>query len=345
MLTHYSRSFITQVPLTFAGFLLVYYVLEAPKKIHSIGIQRLRKVDFGGAISLILAVSTLLVGLHEGANVAWNSPAALGCLCASGPLFAFFLFIEFRIASEPIAPKHVLTDRTLLACALCNFFALGTWFGLTYYLPLYWQAVERLDATQAAVLLMPGIVANVVGSLFAGTLMKQTGKYYWLTVICYTTLTLGVVPIILFTGVISHSIWGILAGTTLSGFSNGIGNTSSLIALIAHADRKDQAVAISTLYLFRSLGSVVGISLTAAVIQQSLRTQIQYAFHGTGNVDAIAHHIKESLGYLDTLQPEMQNIIRSCYEHATRWGFVLDLVFVLGAVGASLFIRERSLLK
>lgn len=61
--------------------------------------------------------------------------------------------------------------------------------------------------------------------------MQKTGKYYWLTVICYLTFTLGVIPIILCTGWISRSIWGIWAGTVICGFSHGIGGTSSLVAL------------------------------------------------------------------------------------------------------------------
>lgn len=39
---------------------------------------------------------------------------------------------------------------------------------MTYYLPLYWQAVEQLSAGEASVRLLPGIVAHVTGSLFAG---------------------------------------------------------------------------------------------------------------------------------------------------------------------------------
>jgi len=39
---------------------------------------------------------------------------------------------------------------------------------MTYYLPLYWQAANYLTATQAALRLLPGIVAEVLGSLISG---------------------------------------------------------------------------------------------------------------------------------------------------------------------------------
>ena len=67
--------------------------------------------------------------------------------------------------------------------------------------------------------------------------MQKTGKYYWLSVVCYTTLTLGFIPILLFTGWISRSLWGIAGGMIICGFSNGIGGTSSLIALSKQKER------------------------------------------------------------------------------------------------------------
>ena len=65
-------------------------------------------------------------------------------------------------------PRMIICNRTIVACSLSNFFAFGTWLAITYYLPLYWQAVEQLSAGAASVRLLPGIIAHVMGSLFAG---------------------------------------------------------------------------------------------------------------------------------------------------------------------------------
>lgn len=150
------------------GFINIWYALDLPEKEPSRWAESLRRVDFGGAVILIGAVSSLLVGLHEGANVGWQSTRALGCLCACAPLLALFLLVELKLAPEPFVPRTIIGDRTVLACSLCNFFAFGTWLAITYYLPLYWQAVESLSAGEASIRLLPGIIAHVVGSLFAG---------------------------------------------------------------------------------------------------------------------------------------------------------------------------------
>lgn len=84
------------------------------------------------------------------------------------PFAALFLLVELKFSLEPFVPRKIIFNRTVIACSLSNFFAFGTWLAITYYLPLYWQAVEQLSAGEASIRLLPGIIAHVSGSLFAG---------------------------------------------------------------------------------------------------------------------------------------------------------------------------------
>ena len=195
--------------------------------------------------------------------------------------------------------------------------------------------VDGLSATQAGVRLLPGVVAGVSGSLFGGFIMKRSGRYYWLTVGAYTTLTLGMIPILLCTGLIINNTYGISVGLALCGFSNGIGVTTSLIGLIANAAQEDQAIATACSYLFRSLGSVVGISLVATVVQQSLRYQLQEKLQSENDAAEIVRRVRESLAYLKTLDSKTQEIVRLCYGHATTAGFGLMLGIVSFAAASS----------
>lgn len=267
----------------------------------------------------------MLLGFDRGSNVSWSATATVVSLCLSAPLFVLFVFVEFRIAAEPFAPKRIIFERSLIACYLCNFFSFGAWLAALFYLPLYFQAVDGLSATQAGVRLLPGIVAGVSGSLFGGLLMQRTGKYYWLTVCAYSTLTLGLIPILLCTGLVTNNTYGISVGLVMCGFSNGIGVTTSLIGLIANAATEDQAVATACSYLFRSLGSVVGLSLSATVVQQTLRTQLQERMSNGKDAEQIVKRVRESLDYVKTLEPEVREAVRQCYGTATRNGFAFML--------------------
>ncbi|KAI9797702.1 MAG: hypothetical protein M1833_005363 [Piccolia ochrophora] len=338
-------SFLGQCPLTLVAIVSVWFVLRLPKTEDTNWKANLRRIDFLGAFTLVAAVFLLLLGLDHGSNVSWKAPLTLGALCSAFPLFGLFLFVENKVAAEPFAPGRIVFERSLFACYLCNFFSFGGWLATLFYVPLFYQAVDGLSATQSGVRLLPGIVAGVSGSLFGGILMQKTGKYYWLTVSAYTGLTIGVLPIILFTGVISRSTLGISVGLAIGGFSNGIGVTTSLIALISNTSTEDQAVATACSYLFRSLGSVVGLSLSATVVQQSLRLHLRDALNSSKDAEHIVKRVRESLEYIKTLEPEVREVVRACYGNATEAGFIMQLCTVAGAMLAAFWIWEKKLSK
>lgn len=334
-LFNWRWAFLGQVPLCVASFVSVAVVLKLPKREVSDWKTKFGRVDFLGAFVLIAAVFTMLLGLDTGSNVSWSNKVTIISLCLSLPLFALFILVEFRIAAEPFAPKRIIFERSLIACYLCNFFSFGGWMGALFYLPLYFQAVDGFSASQAGIRLLPGIVAAVSGSLFGGILMQRTGKYYWLTVCAYTTLTVGIVPILLCTGMVTNNTYGISVGLVLGGFANGIGVTTSLIGLIANASAEDQAVATACSYLFRSLGSVVGLALTATVVQQTLRAQLRDRLESGKDADQIVKRVRESLDYVKTLEPEVREVVRQCYGKATRNGFSFILGFMAFAALSS----------
>ena len=328
-------AFLAQAPMCAVAILCVTFALNLPSKEVSDWKTKLRRVDFLGAAVLVCAVFTMLLGLDWGSNKRWADPVTIVSLCLSFPLYVLFLFVEFRVAAEPFAPKRIILERSLVACYFCNFFSFGGWLAVLFYLPLFFQAVDGFSASQAGVRLLPGIAAGVSGSLFGGLVMQKTGRYYWLTVSAYTILTLGLVPIILCTGVLTNNTYGISAGLVLCGFSNGIGVTTSLIGLIANAAVEDQAVATACSYLFRSLGSVVGLSVSATVVQQTLRTQLRDRLRSGKDADHIVQRVRESLEYVKSLDPKLQDTVRHCYGTSVRNSFCLMLVIVSFAMISS----------
>lgn len=177
------------------------------------------------------AVFGLLLGLDRGSNVSWTMPLTVVSLSISAMLFASFIFVEIYLAAEPFAPGHIIFDRTLFACYSCNFFSFGGWLAALFYIPLYFQAVDGVTATVAGLRLLPSILAGVSGSLFSGIIMRLTGKYYWITVAAYASLTAGVTAIFLFSGAFMESTVAMILGTVFSAFGNGIGVTTTLIGL------------------------------------------------------------------------------------------------------------------
>ena len=316
-------AFLAQAPLCALAFACVGLALKLPQKEVIDWKTKVRRVDFLGALVLISAVFTLLLGLDRGSNVSWSGTITIVSLCASALLTVAFLYVEFKYASEPFAPSRIIFNRSLIACYLVNFFSFACWMGIIFYLPLFFQAVDEFSASQAGVRLLPAITASVTGSLSAGFIMQRSGKYYWLTICGYSATALAVIPILLCTGLVINSTYGISAGLFISGLGNGVGVTTSLIGLIVNAAPEDQAIATACSYLFRSLGSVVGISVAATVVQQSLRMQLEARLGNGEDAESIVKRVRESLDYVKSLSPEVQAVVRQCYGIATRHSFIL----------------------
>ncbi|KZM19571.1 uncharacterized protein EKO05_0004029 [Ascochyta rabiei] len=335
-------SFIAQGPLCLAAFVAVAAVLQLPRQEESHWREKLARIDFLGAFILIVAVFGLLVGLDRGSNVGWSRPITIAGLCTT-PLFVVFVLVEKYVAKHPIAPGHIILDKSLIACYLCNFFSFAGWMAAIFFIPLYWQVTGGYSASRAGLLLVPSIICGVSGSLFAGIYMKRTAKYYWITVIAYSHLTLGVSVVLLFAGAVMRSLPVMVVGTCVSGFSNGIGVTTTLIGLIANASHADQAVATACSYLFRSLGSVFGVSMCATAFNQTLRASLAAALRGDKDAEKIAERVRAGLAYYRSLEPHLQAIVRECYGKATRSALGVSLVLVSGSAVCAWGINEKRL--
>lgn len=335
-------AFIAQGPLCLVAFAAVAVVLRMPAQDQSHWKEKVLKVDFLGAAVLMLAVLGMLVGLDRGSNVSWSDPVTIAGLCTA-PLFGVFVLVEMYVASNPVAPGHIILNKTLFACYLCNFFSFGGWLAALFYIPLYWQVIGDYRASQAGLLLVPSIIFGVVGSLFGGYYMKRTAKYYWITVMAYSNLTFGLALVMLFTGVIRESVPVMVVGSAICAFSNGLGVTTTLIGLLANASYADQAVATACSYLFRSLGSVFGVSMGATAFNQTLRRSLTSALHGDKDAAEIAERVRAGLSYFRSLDPALKAVVRNCYVQATRSALCVSIALVAGSAVFAWWIEEKSL--
>ncbi|EFR04443.1 multidrug resistance protein fnx1 [Nannizzia gypsea CBS 118893] len=336
-------AFLAQGPCCLLAFIVVGLTLKMPTTDQSNWKEKLKRVDFLGAFVLVIAVFGLILGLDRGGNVSWTMPLTIISLSISVVAFILFMAIEARFAVAPFAPLHITFGRDLVACYLTNFFSFGGWLAAIFYIPLFFQASDGSSAASAGIKLLPSILLGVSGSLFGGWLMKKTGKYYWITFYSYALLVAGLVVITLFSGVITKSTPLIIIGMTMCAFGNGIGVTTTLIALIANASPEDQAVATACSYLYRSLGSVITISLSASIVQQFLRSSLRSALKGNKNIDEIVDGVRQSLDYIKHLDPHLREVVRDCYGRSTTTAFGFMTILVFLAFISAVFIREQKL--
>ncbi|KAI4167227.1 MAG: hypothetical protein LQ343_007387 [Gyalolechia ehrenbergii] len=305
--------------------------------------EQLKRIDFLGAVLLILSIFALLFGLDRGTNVSWHSPTTLVSLCLTLPLTIAFLLVETKFALAPFTPGHVIFDRALLACYAQNFFGYAGFTALIFYLPLFFQVVLMMTPVQAGAGLIPAAISAVVGTFVGGLILKRIGRYYWLGFISASVAVLASIPIAIAPSVHSGSLIIICVASVASFVPQGIVVTASLIAiLVSNVTAADQAVATASSFLFRSLGAAIGVSLVGLVIDQVLGSKLRAALDPQ-DADQILGKIKTSLDFIKLLRPELQITVRECYNAGIQSGFVMCSALLVMSAFCVIFWRAKKM--
>ncbi|KAK0451362.1 major facilitator superfamily domain-containing protein [Desarmillaria tabescens] len=313
-------AFLLQVPI---ALIAIVSVSLAPRYLYplihddSSLKSKIRRVDFLGSFTLVLTVF-LLLGLDNGGNVSWSAPLTISPLTSSA-LFSILFPITEHTAREPPAPTQVILSRALTSSYLVNFFGVAVNMHMLFHLSLYFQAMCGFSASRVGLWFIPSVIGGVAGSLIGGLIMQATGKFYWVTVAGYLLLLAGAVPVVLMSGVVVTSSAGLVLGLVIASIGNGGGITTSLISLIANTGHADQAVATAVSYLFRSLGSVVGLSVRSTLVQGTLHTVLKRELAGEDvDVDELVRQVRHSLDSITTLPRSLRVIMRHAYGEAVH---------------------------
>src|SRR5207302_3741108 len=169
---HWSMIFWINVPLGLASMGLL-----VPKMSKLPVFHRRRKIDWlGGVLLMASAVVFMLVLTWGGNRFPWLSPSIVAMVGASVALVLAFIWHAGR-AQEPFLPLPLLGGRVVPYAMAAGGCAMGAMLGLTVHLPLYYQVVYHLSASQAGLALIPLAAISTGGSAIAGRTMARAKHY------------------------------------------------------------------------------------------------------------------------------------------------------------------------
>ncbi|KAH8427915.1 uncharacterized protein LDX57_005618 [Aspergillus melleus] len=332
-------AFLIQVPFVAVSCVVVAFTVKVPVKETTRG--KLKRVDFLGAITLVITLILFLLGLNAGGNqVPWTHPLILTTLPLSAVSFCIFVYVEANVASEPVIPVRLLLDRTVSSACLTNWFTTMAVFGLLFYLPLFFQ-VQGLSATAAGVRLIPQAVGTAMGSLGSGILMRATGRYQAMNFAAMALMILGgslICTLDLTTPTLLPFVYFFILGVAYGSML-----TITLVALISAVDHKHHAVITSASYAFRSTGSTIGITVASAVFQNMLKSGLWNRFGNREDADEVIRRIRDSLDEIWKLPADWKSGVLDAYMESLRAAFVTLLALAILGAAVSLGMRQHKL--
>lgn len=163
---------------------LLFFLIRIPdRRAKSDGVKStlmttVRKLDLLGFVFFAPAAIQFLLALEwGGTRYHWNSAVIIGLFCGAAGTFALFLFIEYRKGDEAMIPFPMLRRRIFACSCLAMLFFGGSMYILTFYLPIYFQAVRDATPTMSGVDLLPSILTQILFALTSGYLVGRLGYY------------------------------------------------------------------------------------------------------------------------------------------------------------------------
>ncbi|KAI0334757.1 vacuolar amino acid permease [Cubamyces sp. BRFM 1775] len=348
----WRSAFLLQMPILVFSFVLVALKvsIRLPDEIENQPVRaKLRRIDVLGSFTLVGMVGCLLLGLSlkSTEELPWAHPLIWGLLLASVVFGGAFIWVETCYSPYPVMPMHLVKQRTPFFVSLSNFFGSVAAFSMIYNVPLYFSAVRLNSSTDAGMHLLPHSVAISTGSVFAGWVMRRTGKLYSLT-LCSCLLTVVAATLVALWNE-NSATWHLWLDVMPQGFGMASVITTTLIAMIASVSREDIAVATGITYLFRTTGQVIGVSLSGALLQAILTAKLRERIHGPharvpdGGMNARSRAHRHSTTIIPELSPDLRKAAVDSYADALRVVFICQAAINFICFLCCLPIQENPL--
>lgn len=256
---HWSVIFWINVPL---GLFALWTTNASLKRLPHY--NRPRRLDLLGALLMAGATVTFMLALTWGGNrIAWASGPLIALLAGSGLLWTLF-GLRIRLAPEPLIPLTVLSNPVVLTATLAACFGMGTFIGLTIYMPVYFESVIGLGASQSGLALIPLMVGTVAGATVSGRAMASLTHYKRVPVVGLAVAIAGTASLAAW----PQGLPLLAIEATLAAISLGLGTLLpvSTVAIQNAVEREQLGTATATANFFRALGGAVIVAVFGAVI-------------------------------------------------------------------------------
>ncbi len=275
---HWSMIFWINVPLGLASLALLLPKMGKIPVFH-----RKRKVDWtGGLLLMASAVVFMLVLTWGGNRYLWLSPTIMAMVGAAVAL-AFAFVWHARNAEEPFLPLPLMGGTVVPYAMAAGGCALGSILGLTVHLPLYYEVVYHLSASEAGLALIPLAAVSTVGAAIAGRTMARAKHYKRVAII--GTFCSALVGCAL--ALTAPPLWALLA--LLSVFALGLGTAFpvSVVSLQNSVARSQVGTVTGAMNFFRALMASFTVAAFSTILLVALGADISLAAEHRGAVNSI----------------------------------------------------------
>ncbi len=231
-----------------------------------------RQLDYPGVIVLTLSLFALTYALIEGQSYGWTSPLILSLFTGAVVGLVLFVFIERRQV-QPLMQLSLFKNRNYSVTNAIGLILSFGMMGVFFLLPVFLQAVLGYSAIKAGLVMTPLAAVVIVSAPLSGTLSDRVGpKWLMFSGMLITALGFALTRRVM----VPDASWqSMVIPFAVAGFGIGMTMPPMTSAVMGSVSPEKAGQASGVISSMRQIGSVLGIAVMGAVLQNRAVTYIQ----------------------------------------------------------------------
>lgn len=335
-LTGWRWVFLVNVPIGLVALVVVFRTLNVRHTPRAKGTVR---IDWWGAVALVVALVPLLTVAEQGREWGWGDPRSLAAYVIGAVGLVAFGLVEKAMGESALIPLKLFRIRAAAVTIAASVVVGMAMFGGILILPLYMQIVHGASPTESGLLMLPMVGGMMTASIGSGKIISRTGKVRTFPIVGSAFIAVSLF-LLSFTTADTALVLVALAMFVL-GLGLGQCMQPLLLTMQSAVPPTEIGVATSSATFFRQIGGTIGVAVFLSVLFGTVGGNISTAFADESSNPKVAAAlqdpsfqeklagIQDDSSVIETLDPEVA--------HPIKVGFAesMDVVFLMGS-GAGL---------
>lgn len=157
--TTWRWCFYINLPIGGASAAVIFFFFRTPPNAKPIVAplkEKILQMDISGSAIIVGGVTAYVLAFQWGGiTKAWSDGSVIGALVGFGVCLILFVINEWYLGERAMVPGRLLKNRTISVAMGFIFLLGGGFFLLLYYVPLYFQVIQGVNASQSGVRNLP----------------------------------------------------------------------------------------------------------------------------------------------------------------------------------------------
>ncbi|USW57887.1 Putative major facilitator superfamily, MFS transporter superfamily [Septoria linicola] len=334
--------FYINLPIGAVTLIFIYFFYHPTTRAKSLGTggfkEKLEQFDIYGTLLFLPMIVCLLLALQwGGSKYPWSDGRIIGLFVVFGVLAIAWGGIQYWKGDNATVPLRVIKQRTVGSAAWFGATLGAAFFIFIYYLPIWFQAIKGVSATQSGIRNIPMILGLVIVSLIAGGIITIIGYYTPFVIASSVLMAIGAGMLTTLTPSSGSPEW--IGYQVLFGAGVGMGMQQTLIAVQAVLPAADIPIGTATVMFSQTLGGALFISVAQNVFTNQLLKNLQSV------VPTLNPAIVQNTGATElasVIPAEFQSGVKLAYNDAIMSTFYVAVAAASVSIFGSIFFEWKS---